>query len=412
MSTHTQFTYTGETTEGTEVRQTVSAPDRYAVYDIAREQGHTVHAIREAHRFSARKFLSMEPVYRSLSKVKDDDIVMMTRNLSAMMKAGLPLSRALSVSQRQSKNPKLRHVLGEIGTSINNGASLYESLREFPQIFSPLYIAMVRAGEESGMLSETLATISIQMERSSTLKKKIRGAMIYPTIVIVAMCIIGALMMIFVVPTLVGTFSELNVELPTATQILIAISAALSQHTVFVIGILIAFVALMITAARTRVGMAGFAWILLHLPSVGTMTKETYAARTARTLSSLLSSGVDVVTAMKITEDVVQNPFYRKVVSKAAENVERGKPLSETFMRHDHLYPVLFSEMLAAGEEIGQISEMLKEVADFYETEIERKTKNLSTIIGPVLIIVIGGVVGFFALAMISPIYSISDSIG
>ena len=148
------------------------------------------------------------------------------------------------------------------------------------------------------------------------------------------------------------------------------------------------------------------------MPVIGNIVKETNAARTTRTLSSLLQSGVDVVSALKITEDVVQNSYYRTVIASAALNVEKGKPMSEDFSANEHLYPVLVGEMMAVGEETGQIGKMLQEIADFYEAEVEQKTKDLSTIIEPILMVVIGGAVGIFALAMISPIYSISDSIG
>lgn len=412
MDTYKEFTYIGETTEGAEVKEVVKAQDRYAVYDIARERGHTIHKINEVRAFSLKKIFDIDRINRFLSRIKDDDVVMVTRNLSAMIKAGLPLSRALSVSERQTRNPRFKHVLKKVRESIGTGSSLYEALKAFPGTFSPLYIAMVRAGEESGKLSEALGTISIQMERSSNLKKKIRGAMVYPIIVIGAMIIIGVLMMIFVVPTLIDTFSELNVELPTATKIIIGISEALSNNTLVVLGGTLLFFVGVVMLARSALGKRAFGFVLVRLPVIGAMAKETYSARTARTLSSLLSSGVDVVNAMSITEDIVQHYAYRKIVREAAEKVEKGGALSETFKAHEKLYPILFSEMVAVGEETGQISDMLREIAEFYEGEIERKTKDLSTIIEPILMVVIGGVVGFFALAMIAPIYSISDSIG
>jgi type IV pilus assembly protein PilC len=229
---------------------------------------------------------------------------------------------------------------------------------------------------------------------------------------VIVMTVIGVLMMIYVIPTLTKTFRELNAELPTSTRIIMGVSDLLANHSILVFigmaGVVVGFMGL----GRTTLGRIGIDWALLHLPIIGTLVKETNSARTSRTLSSLLSSGVDVVGAISITQDVVQNSFYRTVLKEAAVRVEKGKPLSEAFIEREDLYPVLVGEMIAVGEETGQISKMLEQLAIFYENEVEQKTKDLSTIIEPILMVVIGGAVGFFALAMISPIYSISDSIG
>lgn len=162
---------------------------------------------------------------------------------------------------------------------------------------------------------------------------------------------------------------------------------------------------------RTKIGKRVVSWIVVRLPVIGTIAKEANAARTARTLSSLLAAGVDVLRALQITEDVVQNYYYKKIIATSAKRVEKGDPLSTTFIERNDLYPVLVGEMIAVGEETGQIAQMLEQLAVFYENEVEHKTKDLSTIIEPLLMVVIGGSVGFFALAMIAPIYSISDSI-
>jgi type IV pilus assembly protein PilC len=406
------FTYKGADKEGKQVTQTVEADDRFLVYEIAHKNGHTIDSIEEARRFDIGRLLHLDDLLLFINRIKLDEMVMLTRNLGAMLKAGLPLSRALSVAERQTKNPKLKMVLKTLGERLNSGKAFHEALAEFPNVFSRLYVAMIHAGEEGGKLAESLEILAMQMERTSTLKKKIKGAMVYPVIVISIMVVIGILMMIYVIPTLTATFKELNVELPTATKVIIFVSDALSQHTALSIGALMAFAVLGSAAFRTKAGRTSFEWALIHAPIIGTITKEVNAARTARTLSSLLSSGVDVVGALSITNDVVQNSFYNKVLKDAAVRVEKGEPLSGPFTERPDLYPLLVGEMIAVGEETGQISGMLLQLAIFYENEVEQKTKDLSTIIEPLLMVVIGGMVGFFAMAMISPIYSISDSIG
>jgi type IV pilus assembly protein PilC len=328
-----------------------------------------------------------------------------------MLTAGLTVSRALSVVERQSSNPRLKGVVKRMVERINQGDQFFEALKEFPEVFNDLYVAMVKAGEESGNLAEALQTLAIQMERASNLKKKIKGAMIYPSIVIIVMVVIGILMMIYVMPQITGVFKGMDKELPATTQFLIGASDFLVAYTAVAIGGMLAAVMALIYFIRTKLGKIITSWLVVRLPVIGTLAKETNAARTARTLSSLLNSGVDVIQSIEITEEVVQNVFYKKILRDARNRVEKGTALSEAFIERKDLYPVLVGEMILVGEETGSIAGMLGELAIFYETEVERKTKDLSTIIEPLLMVVIGGSVGFFALALIAPIYSISDGL-
>ena len=406
------FTYIGTDKEGQKITQTVEAADKYAVYDIARTNEHVVTKVTEVSPFSIARFINVEKINYYLSRVKMDELVMMTRNLAAMLKAGLPLSRALSVIERQTSNPRMKGVMVQLREGITKGDPFYVGLSKFPGTFTKLYVAMVRAGEESGSLIEALRTIALQLERSSSLRKKIKGAMIYPAIVISVMILLGVLMMMFVVPTLTATFVQLKIELPTSTKIIIGISDFLTNHGLIALLVFVSVVASFIWFKRTRVGTRTLHFIYVHLPVIGNMVKQTNSAYTARTLSSLLSSGVDIISAIHITEDVLQNVYYKEILAEAAIHVEKGSPLSETFIAHQKHYPILVGEMVLVGEETGQISQMLGELAEFYETEVEQKTKDLSTIIEPILMVVIGAGVGFFALAMIGPIYSISEGIG
>jgi type IV pilus assembly protein PilC len=405
------FTYTGEDAEGKKVTNTIEAKDRFSVYDVARDQGHSVTSIDETSKFSLQRFVNIEKINYFLSKVKTDELVMVTRNLGSMLTAGLTVTRALSVIQRQTTNPRMKGVTKKMVERINQGDPFYETLKEFPEVFDDLYVAMVKAGEESGNLAESLQTLSIQMERSNNLMKKVKGAMIYPAIVIIVMVVIGILMMIYVMPQITGVFEGMDKELPATTKFLIATSNFMVNYTLVVILGLVGAIAGFIYGLKTKWGKIISSWVVVRLPVVGNLAKETNAARTARTLSSLLDSGVDVIQSIQITEEVLQNVFYKEILHDAATRVEKGTALSETFIERKDLYPILVGEMILVGEETGQIAGMLKELAIFYETEVERKTKDLSTIIEPLLMVVIGGGVGFFALALIAPIYSISDGI-
>ena len=406
-----KFTYIGTNSAGDKVEQTVEAADRFAVYAVARTEGHTISSVSEASVFSPGRFLNLDAINAKLSRVKGDELVMVTRNLGSMVTAGLTVSRALSVIERQTKNPKLKMVVTKMIARINKGDGFAESLKEFPDVFNDLYVAMVRAGEEGGNLATTLQTLAIQMDRTNTLKKKIKGAMIYPSIVMIVMVVIGILMMIFVLPQITGVFESMDTQLPATTLFLIATSNFLVNYTFLALGGMLAGIVGFIYAIRTKWGKITTSWIIPKLPVIGTMAKETNAARTARTLSSLLNSGVDVLQSIEITQEVVQNVFYKKILKEAGVRVEKGTALSEVFIERDDLYPILVGEMILVGEETGQIAGMLAELAEFYENEVERKTKDLSTIIEPLLMVVIGGGVGFFALALIAPIYSIGDAI-
>jgi type IV pilus assembly protein PilC len=405
------FTYIGEDQEGKKITQNVTADDRYAVYDIARRDGHRITSIEEESTSNFKKFWNVERLNIMLSRVKADELVMITRNLGSMLTAGLTVTRALSVIERQSKNPKTKGVIKRVVERINNGEQFFESLKEFPEVFSDLYVAMIKSGEESGNLADSLHTLSIQMERSSNLTKKIKGAMIYPAIVISVMVVIGVLMMIYVMPKITGVFKSMDIELPATTKFLIGTSDFFAEHTLITLAIMIGSIVSVVYFFRSKIGKTVSSWAVVRLPVVGEMAKETNSARTARTLSSLLNSGVDVIQAIEITEEVVQNVFYKKILKEARLRVEKGTPLSEVFVENANLYPILVGEMIMVGEETGQISGMLGELAIFYENEVERKTKDLSTIIEPLLMVVIGVGVGFFALAMIAPIYSISDGL-
>ncbi len=406
-----KFIYTGEDRNGKQITEIVSASDRFAVYDIARRSGHVVETINEKKAFSLSTFVDVKRIEYAISRVKADELVMVTRNISSMLMAGLPLSRALSVILRQSKNPRLRGVVQDVIERINKGEQFSDALAQYPEVFNDLYVAMVRAGSESGSLADTLEILSIQMERSVSLKKKIKGAMIYPAIVITILVIIGILMMIFVMPAITSTFKDLGTDLPATTQVLMNVSEFMSKNIGLTIGILLMIIAGVVAFTRIAVGKRVLSWVFPRLPIIGTMNKETNAARTARTLSSLLGSGVDVLRALEITGQVVQNFYFREIIKEAAVRVERGEPLSGIFVERDDLYPILVGEMILVGEETGNIAQMLSQLATFYENEVEQKTKDLSTIIEPLLMVVIGGTVGFFALAMIAPIYSIGDSI-
>lgn len=402
------FSYTAEKSDGEVYKGVAEAQDRFELYGIVRREGGRIISVSDD---GATGMWSFGYWNAKLTSIKEYDKILFARNLGAMLGAGLSLARALSVLERQTKNPRLAATVSQIASDVRRGDTLHASLAKFPRVFSRLMVAMVRAGEEGGDLPSSLSVTSEQMERMYNLKKKIRGAMLYPCIILIAIFGIGVLMMIEVVPTLSQTFSEMGAELPRSTQIVIGISDFLVNYTVLALGIMVGLVVFIMAAVRTKPGKRVGDYIFLHLPAIGNMVKEVNAARTSRTLASLSSSGVDILTALEITREVVQNSYFQKILEEAQAAVGGGQPLSATFVKHEDMYPAFVGEMMAVGEETGQTADMLKRLASFYEEEVDRKTKDMSTIIEPFLMVFIGIAVGFFAVSMISPIYQLSENI-
>lgn len=402
------FTYTATRNDGETYSSSAEAADRFELYQAVRREGGHIVSIAEQ---SSRGWLSLSYWNTRLSHVGEYEKILFARNLGAMLSAGLPLTRALSVIERQTKNPKLSHTVSQIENDVRHGDNLNTALSKFPGVFSSVFVAMVRAGEESGDLTGALTNVSDQMERMYDLKKKIRGAMIYPVIIILAMIGISILMMIYVVPTLAQTFEEMHSKLPLSTRIVVGVSNVLKDYTVFALIGMSAFASAFYALLRTRRGARAFEYFVLHLPAIGTLVREVNAARTSRTLASLFAAGVDVMTTISITMEVVQNSYFREVLLAAREGVSAGEPLSTSFVRREDLYPAFVGEMMTVGEETGTTADMLKRLALYYETEVDRKTKDMSTIIEPFLMLIIGGGVGFFAVSMITPIYQMSQNI-
>ncbi len=390
----------------------VEGENKYAVYNVLRSQvspGSTVISIEEEGGGKGTKGSFLRSI--SFGKVKTKEKIFFARNLGAMIEAGLSVSRALGVMEKQNKNQKLKKILGDINKSISGGKTLSASMAEYPAVFSQLFISMVHAGEESGSLAESLKVIAAQIETSYTLTKKVKGAMMYPGIILLAMGAIAFAMLTFVIPTLSATFKELNVALPLSTRIIIGLSDFLKNNIILSLIIIIGTAVGIYLALRTKEGRRFRDWATLRIPVIGPLIKEVNAARTARTFASLLTAGVDMIAATDITREVIQNSYYKEVLAKAGKAIEKGEPLSEVFAARPDLYPSFVSEMVSVGEETGQLAAMFKGVAVFYETEVDQKTKDMSTIIEPFLMIIIGVAVGFFAISMIKPIYSLGDNI-
>ncbi len=401
------FSYKAVKKDGTHYEGTLEADDKFALYKQLHDQGDVV--LKVSAKGPKSSFKEMLNV--SFGGAKIVDRIMFAKNLGAMLRAGLPLARALSVLERQMTSKIWKPIFKTLNENLAKGVPLSASLATYPKTFSPLFVSMVAAGEESGSLSQSLFIVGDQLEKSHQLSKKVRGAMMYPAIIFGVMITIAVLMFIFVVPKLTATFKEFNAELPLITRAVMGVSDFFANHYFIVLGTAVFLFLGFYAVSKTVSGRSAIDLMILKLPIIGTIAKEVNSARTARTLSSLLSSGVEVVYSIKITSNVVQNVHYKKMLEKTAEEIQKGATLQSLFMFRSDIYPSFVSEMIGVGEETGTLSKVLLEVAIFYEGEVEQKTKDMSTVIEPFLMVFIGVGVGFFALAMISPIYSLSNNL-
>jgi len=401
------FEYKIRNRDGEEKIEKMEAASRMELARTLRAEGNLILSVHEVKKEMSHGFL--KHITSFLTRISLKEKIVFANNLSAMISAGLTLSRSLEVIRKQSKNQKLQHTIESLSEDINKGKSFSEGLEKFSEIFPPIFIAMVRAGEESGEVPGALKLISEQMMKTYELRRKIRSAMIYPAIVIVVIILITTLMMIYLVPTLSATFKDLGAELPITTRIIITASDFLVNYILLACIIFFLLLIFMWQFIKTKKGKKTLGFLFLHLPIIKGITIKSNSALTMRTISSLISSGVGLVSSLEITGQVLQNVYYVEALQDAQKEVQKGATLTSIFSKYESLYPPFVTEMIQVGEETGKLGEMLIKGALFFEEEVDTITKNLSTIVEPLLMVVVGAAVGFFALSMIQPIYSIGD---
>ena len=400
------YLYTAKTKKGGNKAGTLEAINKHELAAILRRQGlvlisaETTAQEEKAGRFDLKDFLQI--IGRISLVVK----MVLSRHLSIMIKAGLSLNQALRALAEQTKNPKLKKIIGQVEEDLRRGQPFSDCLAKEPKVFNELFVSMVRVGETSGNLDKVLKLLAEQMRKDHELISRVRGAMMYPAVVITAMIGIGILMMIMVVPKLTEVFTEFDMELPLSTQIIIGLSDFLKNHLLLGFIILIGLIVLLRFGLKNKKVKRVLHKIYLHLPILGNLVQKVNSARFARTLSSLVDSGVAIVNALKIVAGTLGNIHFKEALINSSEQVQKGKELSRALSSYKNLYPPMVVQMIQVGEQTGSLSDILKNLAGFYEEEIDNTTKNLSSIIEPIIMIVIGAAVGFFAISMIQPMYS------
>ncbi len=343
-------------------------------------------------------------------RVPQIEIIMFAHHLSVMVKSGLSLSKSLSALERQTKNAKFAEVIKKTNSDVAKGTSFADALDAHPEVFDDLFVNMIRIGELSGSLDSTLSLLSEQMKKDYELRSKIKGAMTYPAVILTAMVAVGIVVMVYVIPKLTMIFQSMNVELPASTKFLIALSNLFLNHGVLILAALI-FLAMSAKLFFRGKNSKFVDMVILKLPIFGDISQKVNIARFARTTSSLIKGGVSISVALKTVSKTLSNYYYQESTRVAAERIEKGLRLKDSLEEFGDLYSPLVLQMIEVGEETGSLDDILLDLAKFYEDEVSETTKNLSTIIEPVLMIVMGIAVGFFAISIIQPMYSIADTV-
>ncbi len=345
-----------------------------------------------------------------LQKISLRDKIFFTKNLSVMIKSGLSLSFALNVLAKQTSNKKFKNILIDIKSEVEKGNTLTKSLAKYPKIFPEVFINMTEAGEKSGKLVESLEQLTIQMKKNDELVSKIKGALIYPLFILGSMVLIGVFMFIFVIPKMLEIFSEINAQLPLLTRILIKMGNFSSNYGVFVLILLAVLIILLIKFYKTQQGKEIFDKVVLKLPIASGIIKKITLAKFCRTFSSLLLTDIPIVQTLSITANVVGNNCYKKEIEAASMEVTKGNAIAKLLERQPKLFPPLLTQMIQVGEETGTLDNILDDLTAFYEQDVKDTLDNLTSLIEPILIIILGIAVGGLAAALILPMYSLTES--
>lgn len=343
-------------------------------------------------------------------RVSLQEKIIFTRHLSIMIKAGMPILDSLKMLTKQTKSRALVKILHQVVADVSNGQFLATSLGKYKNVFGALFVNIIKIGETGGILSDNLEYLSQELKKKSEMRKKVIGALVYPIIILVATFGITGLLTVFIFPKILPVFSSLNVELPATTKVLIAVSSVLTQQGPLMVaisfGLIIALIAILrITTVRFYAHR-----LILYVPLVGKMIQNVNMANFSRTLGLLLKSGVKIVEALNITADTLANLIYRKELKDVAKNIQKGEFISKHLLMRKHLFPAMLSNMIAVGENTGNLSDTLLYLSGVYESEVEEITKNLSNVLEPILMVTMGIIVGFVALSIIMPIYQVTQS--
>lgn len=396
-----QFNYTVKDKSGITRKGLVEAVDTRAASQILHDRGYVV--------------IKVEPKKKDLTLgfggVGIGPIANFTRQLATMITSGLPLTESLVVLQKQTENKKLQEIIQQLGDDIQGGSTFAATLAKHPKEFSVAYINIVKAGESSGTLDKVLGKMADTLEKQREFQAKVKGAFVYPVIILIAMALVMAVILIFVIPKLSELYTQLNITLPLPTVIMIG----LSNFTIKFWWLLIILGVIGVAALRrykaTEAGALVIDRIVLKLPILGKLNRDSSLTEFTRTLSSLIAAGVPILEGLKISSDVATNALHRQAVKRTINLVEKGSQLSKA-LGQDEVFPAIVPQMVAVGEETGKIDDVLAKVSNYFELEVDHQVKNLTASLEPIIMIVLGVMVALLVISVILPIYSLTSAFG
>jgi type IV pilus assembly protein PilC len=392
------YTYRGRTTSGA-VTGEIEAADRLNAVSQLRAKGILVTAVQE------RKAKAAAP-RRFGGKIKDKELAVFTRQFSAMVDAGLPIVQCLTILAEQSEAKTLRDVTTQIARDVESGGTLADAFRKFPRIFSDLFTNMLQAGEAAGVLDVVLQRLSTYIEKAASLKRKVKGALVYPLTIITVAAVVVIFMMTFVIPTFRTMFAGLGAQLPLPTAIVLMLSDFTRNYIVFIVGGVVGFVIALKKYYATEQGSSVIDAMMLKVPVVGVLIQKVAVARFTRTLGTMIASGVPILEALRITARSAGNRVVEKAVMQARAAVTAGRTLSEP-LKAAAVFPPMVVHMIHVGESTGALDQMLGKVADFYDDEVDTAVGALMSLLEPAMIVILGVIIGGLVVALYLPIFKI-----
>lgn len=397
-----KFSYRAKDKKGKKLSGMVEARDAKQAIALLHERGLTVISL-VLHKENA----GLRGVVKVFQKVSSGDVVNFTRQLSTMITAGISLTDALSILEIQM-NPAIARVIGDVLLKIEGGDSLGDALAAHPKIFSPVYVSLVRAGETAGVSENILARLSDNLEKQKEFASKVKGALVYPTIVIVGMIAVAFVMMVFVMPKMILLYENFETELPMITKILIAVSKFFSYFWWLIIALVVGLFWAFSYWKGTQLGQKQYNELLLKVPIIGNMNRKLILTEFSRTFGLLVGAGIPIIEALNIVAESSGNEVYKRDLKMAAKNVEKGFPLGASLVESEN-FPPIVPQMVSVGEETGKVDEVLTKLSSYFEMEAEQAIKGLTTAIEPLIIIILGIGVGFLVIAIIMPIYNLTS---
>jgi len=399
----TVFRYSGRTKTGAPKKGIIDAPNKKVAIEKLRTQGINARELQESNSI----------LHKDISfgkKVKHQDFVIYCRQYATLIRAGVSVVEATHILGEQTKSKPLKRALKQVEEDIRNGTSFSDAASKHPKVFPVLFVNMMRAGEATGSIDDTLDRLAGTLEKQYKIKKKIQSTMIYPAILSFLTIVVGMFLMIFIVPTFMEAFKDMDLEMPLITVIVVGISDWLIEFWYFVIlALIVIVVGFHFFYKNNKEFHFTVNVFLLRMPIFGQLLQKDVIARMTRTLSTLFSSSVPILQALTIAEKVAGNPVIGKIVLEARDNLEKGGTLSEP-LEKSWLFPPLVTQMTAIGEKTGSLDYMLEKIADFYEEEVDRAVDTLKSLVEPLMIIVLAFVVGIIVAAIFLPMFQLYEN--